>query len=120
MPHLEQLKITPHLGFALPQLLRSLSHNATVACVCPKLRVVQLSVDQALNAEALIAFVRSRRNIALGDEVVQLNSIRLKPFFFQWVPGKALRDLKGFQDEGLEILVWQLEVGWRGVMLHED
>jgi len=121
MPHLEELHIIPNLGFALPELLRSLTPGAPGregVFLCQQLRVLQLTVDHTLNQEILSAFIRSRRNTdAAHHGVVQIKSIRLSPAFLPWEPGTALRDLKEFQDDGVDIFVGDSEGDWHPAIL---
>jgi hypothetical protein len=109
--------------FFLPEFLQSLILGAPdkeEICLCPKLRVVQLSFDYGFNLGALSAFIRSRRNIeTVHDRAVRLKCIQLTtaPGISLWEPEIELRDLKEFQYDGLDILVHCQDGGWREVIL---
>ena len=114
MPDLEVLEITPNLSYSLPELLHSLTPRAPGEgkSLCPKLLVVQLSVDHTLNQEALNAFVKSRWSAEVIPGAVPIRSIRLFPTFLPWQPEKVLRHLKEFQDEGLDVSVCDSDGSW--------
>jgi hypothetical protein len=120
MPDLK-LQIMPALGHSLSELLQSLMLGAPDEAetrLCPKLQAVQLSIDHGFNVGALSAFIRSRRNIeTVRDGTVRLRCIRLPPLIQSWKPETVLRDLKEFQDDGLDILVNGLEGELRQVVL---
>jgi len=121
MPDLKDLQIMPALGHSLPELLQSLTLGAPDEAetrLCPKLQTVQLSIDHGFNVGALSAFIRSRRNIeTVRDGTVRLKCILLLSLVQPWKPETALRDLKEFRDDGLDILVNDLEGELRQVVL---
>ena len=121
MPDLKELQIFPDLGHSLPELLKSLTlgkPDGAERQLCPKLQAIQLSVDHAFDAKVLSDFVKSRRNIdTVRDGVVRFRCIRLLPVPMHWEPEMRLRDLKKFEDNGLDILVQDLGDELRPVVL---
>lgn len=121
MPDLKELQIMPVLGHSLPELLKSLMLGApdeTETRLCPKLQAVQLSIDHSFDVGALSAFIRSRRNIeTVRDGTDRFKCIRLLSHLKSWEPKTTLRDLKEFQDDGLDILVNDVEGELRQVVL---
>ena len=113
MPDLEELEIMPNLGVVLPDLLQALTPGMTDEaknCLCPKLQVIQLSVDHTLDSQDLYRFVKSRWNLdGVHREIGRLRSVRLS---LRRLGEKELEGLREFQDAGLEIVIVHLTNDW--------
>ena len=108
MPDLEELEMSPNLGHDLPDLLQAPildTTDKTRMCLCPKLQVVQLTVDSTRHMQALYDFIESRWSI--GDvhrDRSRFESLSIRLFGTRLFE-EAWDNLKKFQDDGLDIFV---------------